>query len=145
MKKFKSILIIDDNEDDVYIAKRVVKRGGFAEEVYSVGDGESALALFSNFEESEDKYGDAFPPQIVFLDINMPRVGGFEVLEGYEKLINEQSKTMGSSFFIMFSSSSREEDKERALKYSFVKDYMVKPPTTEQLERVFSDIAPIEV
>lgn len=72
----KSLCIIDDDEIDIYQANRVCKKSKLVERFYSFSDGREALEHFLNFEASKIKLEGYFPPQIMLLDINMPRMNG---------------------------------------------------------------------
>ena len=126
--KLTSILIIDDDESDRYLLKRMLKRKKLVDVVYEVGDGKHALELFTDLGARERAYPDWQTPDIVFLDINMPLMGGFEFLEAFERL--RERPEYQSVTFVMLSSSGRPEDRERALDYDFVTDYVVKQPSS---------------
>ena len=72
------ILLVDDNEDDVDLTLRALKRGQLTNPVVVARDGQEALDyLFSEGEYA----GEAHPsPAVVLLDLNMPRIGGLDVL-----------------------------------------------------------------
>ena len=61
---------------------------------------------------------------MIFLDINMPNIGGFEFLVKFAELRNRLA--LKSCVIMMYSSSERPEDKEKASSFDFVKDYLVK-------------------
>ncbi len=119
-----SVLIIDDDEVDRYLLKRLLKEAKFSFDVFEADDGSSALDFLKNPSEKITGKSSPFPPTIIFLDINMPIMRGPEFLDNFAKV---RSEIYGDSCVIMmFSSSERKEDRERALSYDFVKDYLVK-------------------
>ena len=67
-----SILIIDDEETDRYLLKRLLKKIKITCKVFEATDGKEALDFFLNEEKNLIKYSDSYPPTIIFLDINMP-------------------------------------------------------------------------
>lgn len=70
------LLLVDDDEVDVLGFKRELKRAGIATPVTVAHNGEEALAIL----RGEDGAEKLIPPYIVFLDLNMPRMGGLEFL-----------------------------------------------------------------
>src|SRR5712691_10378701 len=70
------ILIVEDNEADVFLTSTALRDARVANHISAVSDGESALA----FLRREGQYADAPRPDDVFLDLGLPRVDGYEVL-----------------------------------------------------------------
>jgi two-component system response regulator len=68
----KLILLVEDNEDDVELTRRALEKNHICNRVVVARDGVEALEVL---------FGDAPRPQLVLLDLNMPRVGGLEVLQ----------------------------------------------------------------
>lgn len=120
-----SILIIDDSETDRYLIKRSLNKLNLEFHISEVENGVEALTFLDNYDKQKLELGDLFPPILIFLDINMPCMDGFEFLEHYAEL-KKQEEGYDTSVFVMFTSSDQEEDKERIVKYAFVKDYLVK-------------------
>lgn len=71
------LLLIDDDQADVYLAKRAFKKCKTPVEIQVARHGEDALSLLRR----EGSYGDARRPDLIFLDLNMPRMNGHEFLE----------------------------------------------------------------
>jgi CheY-like chemotaxis protein len=140
--KVNSVLIIDDSEMDQYLLKRLLKGLDITDEFFQQYNGKDALEFLASHEENSVTYGASFPPKIIFLDINMPLMDGFQFLEAYEK-IQSSSDALKTSVVMMFSSSEREDGKNKALSYSFVKDYIVKVPNKAKLLDVFRNYASI--
>ena len=69
------MLLVEDNEADVFIAKEVLKDSGFHFDLQVAGDGESALRFLRNLED-----GQKTCPALVLLDLNIPKLSGIEVL-----------------------------------------------------------------
>jgi CheY-like chemotaxis protein len=95
------VLLVEDNEDDLVIIQEVFADMKLASIVNTVRDGEEALAYL----QRKGKYRVARMPDIVLLDINMPKKNGFEVLEEMKKDPRLQSMPV-----IMLTTSHREED-----------------------------------
>ena len=74
------ILLVEDNEDDIVLTQRALKRANILNEVIVVRDGIEALEYL----RCEGKYADRSnmkPPVVVLLDLNMPRMGGLDCLK----------------------------------------------------------------
>lgn len=99
------ILLVEDNEDDVVIIQEVFADMRLATLINVVRDGEEALAYL----QRQGKYKVVRMPDIVLLDINMPKKNGFEVLEAIKKDPGLQSLPV-----IMLTTSHREEDVVRS-------------------------------
>jgi CheY-like chemotaxis protein len=95
------ILLVEDNEDDAVIIQEVFSDMRLATLINVVRDGEEALAYL----QRTGKYKVVRMPDIVLLDINMPKKNGFEVLEEMKKDPRLQSLPV-----IMLTTSHREED-----------------------------------
>jgi CheY-like chemotaxis protein len=125
-----STLIIDDSEADRYILKRLIKKTGISEHIYEKENGQDALDFLADYEVNFKANPEQFPPILIFLDINMPIMDGFEFLEEFEKL--QKMHDYSGSVLIMFTSSEREDDKAKALAYGFVKGYLYKMPSSAE-------------
>jgi len=99
------ILLVEDNEDDMVIIQEVFTDMKLATIVNTVRDGEEALTYLRR----KGKYKEARMPDLVLLDINMPKMNGFEVLEAMKKDPRLQSLPV-----IMLTTSHREEDVVRS-------------------------------
>ena len=125
------VLLIDDDDDDNYIHKRILERSRFVKDVLISEDGSIALNLL----REKLRKGEALP-EIIFLDINMPVMTGWEFLEQIDKH-HKDDIILQCAIVAMLTTSSNPDDKTRAMKYSFVKDYFNKPLTQEIFENVF--------
>jgi CheY-like chemotaxis protein len=86
--------------------------------------------MFQNYEDSRERYPGAFPPLVILLDINMPLMSGFEFLSAYARL--EGGADGDPSIIVMLTSSSFEDDRNKAMQDPRVKDYIVKPMTRKR-------------
>jgi CheY-like chemotaxis protein len=127
-----SVLVVDDNEIDRYILQRHLRQCG-VEHIVEQDDGSSALSFLQDFQHNSEVYGEKFPPTIIFLDINMPNINGFDFLEKFSNL--RKKNNFDTCIIMMYSSSEREEDRKRAVEFDFVKEYLIKGEITpEQLK-----------
>lgn len=131
MKRIHSVLIVDDNEMDRFLAREMMRRVPGFSHVMEVEDGEEAIALFSDVDAAVAKFGDAFPPRLIILDINMPRMNGFEFMHAFAPI----SATLRPPpvVVVMLTSSTSPEDRVRAEKGGLVAEFAEKPISTALL------------
>ena len=79
------------------------------------------------------------PPDLLFLDINMPMINGWEFLEQYEQLEEDQK---GEVICIMLTTSINPSDEERAKKYSSIRRYLPKPLSEADLMMILQEYFP---
>jgi len=138
-----NVLIIDDNEVDRYILKRQLKTIG-VESVIEKDDGSTALEFLKDYDKNAQLYPDDFPPVIIFLDINMPKINGFDFLEEFKEMRSRNE--LASIVVCMYSSSESKEDKERALGFGFIENYIVKGEvSSEFIENIIESLRESEV
>lgn len=121
----KSILIIDDDDVSNFIYKRVIETTRTADKITTFIRAREALEYL---EETADSAPEDFP-DIIFLDINMPVMNGWQFLEKYENSF--QSKLKKRPVLCMLSSSVYQEDISKAYTYTDVKEYISKPLTSQ--------------
>lgn len=124
----QSVLIVDDDEVDRYLLIRDIRSAGCEATVVQKADGTEAIEFLDDHEAGREAYGDGFPPGVIFVDINMRLMDGFQFLEAFAAR-REQSPAYRSSVIMMFSSSEWPGERERALAYDFVVDFVVKGET----------------
>ena len=131
-KKLKCVLLIDDNEADNFFHKTIITQMDIAENIEVAWDGVQALEFL--------KKENQIIPELIFLDINMPKVNGWEFLEAYKNLKQEQKTKI---IIIMLTTSLNPNDEEKARKISEVKGFKNKPISkqmmTEIMEMHFAD------
>ncbi|MCF2860124.1 response regulator [Pseudoalteromonas sp. SMS1] len=120
-----TIMMIDDDEVDRYLLKRALKSAGYVSYIFEAENGQAAIDFLSNYEDNAKQYPERFPPIIIFLDINMPLMDGFEFLEAFVKL-RACTHVFNKSMLALYTSSKCDEDKHKAQGYDFVKGYLVK-------------------
>jgi CheY-like chemotaxis protein len=125
----KSMCMIDDNDIDIYQVKRLINKTGLVESFYSFPDGQDALEHFRNYKETQNKFDGIFPPSIILLDINMPKMGGLEFLEEFDKLPTEARASLVVALL-----TSSEQDRKKGLRYSAVRTYLTKPLSKVDLQ-----------
>jgi len=133
-----SILVVDDNESDRMLAQFAIEDAGVTKKIFFSNDGEDAINFMKEYDLYKKKEGDLYPPNVVLLDINMPKMNGFEFLEEYERL--NADERYQSLIVLMLTSSHSDEDKERANKYSAVKGFITKPITEERIAEIVAGL-----
>ncbi|MCW4016525.1 MAG: response regulator [Candidatus Bathyarchaeota archaeon] len=126
----RPILLVDDNPDDVMIAKRAFSKCDIRNKVYVTDDGEKAI----QFLRKEGDYKDVPASGLVILDLNMPKVDGFEVLKTIKGDENLKSVPI-----IVLTSSSRTEDIDLAYKLG-ANSFIVKPAAFEDFVEAVMEI-----
>jgi CheY-like chemotaxis protein len=124
----KNVLVIDDNETDLLIARIVIEKSGFKGSIVTKNSGKSALEYLNTIASNNELW-----PNIIFLDINMPVINGFAFLFEYEKL-SEQLRTI--SRIAVLTSSDNRTDMERFLINDGVIDFVSKPISIEGFKTV---------
>ena len=119
-----SVMIIDDESVDRRLLKRFFKKENIQCEIFEVDNGKEGLDFLTSFAESQKKFPETFPPNIVFLDINMPVMDGFRFLEEYEKKRKQDPRL--KSVVYLTSTSTADKDMTRLKKFSFVEGYVNK-------------------
>ena len=122
-----NVLIIDDNHIDRYIIKEYLEMAKDDYIIHEVMDGEEGMDFLEKSETA---------PDIILVDINMPRIGGFEFLEYYTKQYSDQK-----SMIFMLSSSDMDYEIEQAKSFKAVKDFLVKPFNMDNIAKIYQYIA----
>ena len=133
--KLNCIMLIDDDADDNFFHQLVIDEMNITEHVEVALNGLEALDYLKSEKQPR--------PDLVFLDINMPKMNGWEFLEEHNKLPEEQKANV---IVIMLTTSSNPEDKKRAEHYADATAFNSKPLTKEMLtqilERYFPKVIP---
>ncbi|MEO6176351.1 MAG: response regulator [Flavobacterium circumlabens] len=126
--KFDTVMIIDDNVIDLYIASRMITQNNFGKKVLLYSEAEEAMKYL---QDNQDNISEL--PQVLFVDIYMPLMSGFEFLEAYEKLSAAVKKHCKA---YIISSTIDNEDIARSNSNKNVISFHVKPITKEFLDRI---------
>ncbi len=127
----RKVMCIDDDHITLTLCELVIKKAEFADEVLMAKNGKEALNYFSGFFAKKDIADKSEAPQIIFLDLNMPVMNGWDFLEEY--LMKYADRLPGVKVVII-SSTVNPEDFSRANRYDVVIDFISKPLTVEGVE-----------
>lgn len=132
MPKFKNILLIDDDEDYLYLVSHSLEKLKLFETVRTSKNGNEALEYIA--ESCAQASTSAFP-DVIFVDNQMPGMNGFAFLEK----LNSIPGILKKKFRIyMVSAFTNEADKERLNKYK-VQGFINKPLTLDKLRNLFTN------
>jgi len=139
MKKINCILLIDDNIDDNEYHEIIIQQADVCNQVRFAKNGIEGLEYIRN--AAKPGMGEQYPKaNLIFLDINMPKMNGFEFLEAYHKL-DEHLKA--EIVICMLTTSLNPDDEKMARELNEVNEFQRKPLTVEILkeivEKYFSD------
>jgi CheY-like chemotaxis protein len=128
-----TVLLAEDNEDDVFALKWAFKRAQITNPLQVVTDGQQAIDYLSGKGQFADR--ERFPlPFLVFLDLKMPYVDGFEVLSWIKKQPGLESLVV-----VVLTSSDEERDHQRAYALG-ARSYLVKPPEATEIKDILASL-----
>lgn len=122
------VMLVDDNDTDNFISKRIIEITKFANRVEVKNSGKAALDYLTQHQNSPEDL-----PNIIFLDINMPVVDGFVFLYEFEKF-KELVKTRCK--VIILSSSDNKRDIDKIVNNNYVIKFITKPLTEVALSEI---------
>jgi len=124
-----NLLVIDDDDINIFIIKKIVEKTGFNVNMVSKANG---LLAIDHLKVTMDQVDF---PNLILIDINMPVLNGWEFLDTYDTLNISKKVDM-----YMLSSSVYENDIEKAKTYAKVKGFISKPLSIERLIELFNDL-----
>ena len=134
MTRLTCILLIDDNPADNIFHKIRIKEANVCDTIQIATNGPMALAYLAKAGETDNP--DAPPrPDLIFLDINLPGMDGFDFLDEYHQLAENLKST---AIIVMLTTSLNPDDRQRALRYSEVSDFENKPLTVAKIKTIIA-------
>jgi CheY-like chemotaxis protein len=132
-KKLNCILLIDDDEPTNYLNKMLLEEANCAVQIQVAQSGQAALNYLTSSEDFACKNDSFVCPDLIFLDINMPAMNGWEFLARYNKLEKEH---LHKVIMIMLTTSLDPDDKVKANEMTVISGFEAKPLTTEKLKKI---------
>mgnify|MGYP003444148822 CR=1 FL=1 len=124
--KYSNVMLVDDNPMDNMVNGQLIASCGFAKKCNSFESAKETLE-FLNSADAEEL------PEVIFLDIIMPEMDGFQFLDEFDKLSESVRKRCK---IVLLSSSDSFKDLNRANKNKLVKKFLNKPLTIEMLAAI---------
>ena len=128
-QSYYAVMLIDDSEIDNWINQKLIEAANIAEHIYTHTGARSAIEFLRNLEKL-DKESKNVMPEVIFLDIDMPLMDGFQFLDEFKKLSEETKKKCN---VVMLTFSINLQDVYKSQRYSYVKKYMNKPLSQDNL------------
>ncbi|MEO9474888.1 MAG: response regulator [Cyclobacteriaceae bacterium] len=129
--KLNCVLLVDDDQDCNFLHKRTIEKVGCTDNVEVVLDGEQALKYLKNPENQR--------PDLIFLDVNMPKINGWDFLEEYAKI---DESLRGDVVIVMLTTSLNPDDFKRAKSNEFVNGFVNKYLEPDALKDVLKENFP---
>ena len=133
MGKIQCSCIIDDDPIFIYGTKRIMKEVQFCDEILVFNNGQEALDAFIELTDSGKEL-----PSIIFLDLDMPIMTGWEFLDRFTKIENHNK---GQVVVYIISSSVDPRDLEKVGNYEIIHNYILKPFSTQDLESIMEGVS----
>ncbi|MDX5421736.1 MAG: response regulator [Hymenobacteraceae bacterium] len=130
MRKLSGVLLIDDDDTTNFLNQRLLDRMQVTENIRTFVNGKQAFDYLYNVSNNnyEADSRDYFKPELIFLDINMPVMDGFEMLDLYERLDPEFRKRI---IMAVLTTSTHPQDTASSKKYAA--EYLTKPLTADKV------------
>ncbi len=128
---FNKILCVDDDPITLMLCKKVIEKAEFSKKIDTANNGEDALTYFDKLKIELENNPSIILPELVFLDLNMPVMGGWEFLDLFLK--EEYYFFFPNLKVIVLSSTIDPKDIEKSKLYPMVIDFLSKPITKEML------------
>jgi CheY-like chemotaxis protein len=130
--RYSNVMLIDDNELDNFINEKIIEASYFAKKIYTNTSAQSALEFLKNLVTMGEKFSAVYP-EVIFIDINMPMMDGFQFIEQFKK--NSEAQLEMPKLAIL-TSSVYHEDRQKAMNISPEIIFLNKPLTKEMLDSI---------
>lgn len=131
------ILCVDDDPITLMLCKKTIAKTSFCREIITANNGEEALQYLDSLKPNPLDEETKKRPEFIFLDLNMPVMGGWEFLDRFSEANYPHYNT---TKVVVLSSTIDPEDLEKAKKYNMVIDFLPKPITLNMLEQLTNKI-----
>ena len=129
MKKFESVWIVDDDNIHQFFATKSLNHLKITNHILPFLDGDLALNMIQKMIADKEEL-----PDVIFLDINMPKMDGWEFMDEFSKMAGGITKKI---LIFIVSSSIADADRDRAKSYPSVTDFLIKPILPDTLKVAF--------
>lgn len=133
MIKFNQVLLVDDDEVSNFITTEMLHNIDLANDILVAMNGREALDMLSQSTPKQESPNPKCCPDLIFLDLNMPIMDGFEFLQACESCKERIN-------VVILTSSYNQKDVEAAHKFPQVKYYLSKPLTPDKLKKAIQQI-----
>lgn len=130
--KYTNVMLIDDSELDNFINEKTLEANYFAKKIYVHTSAKSALEFLTNLVTMGSEYSEVYP-KVIFIDINMPMMDGFQFIEHYKK---SAEKDLAKPKLVILTSSVYNEDRQKANDISPDIIFLNKPLTKVMLDSI---------
>lgn len=127
--KYSTVMLIDDNEMDNFINQKIIEANSFASEIYTNTNGLSALEFLNNLAVKKGTLNEMLP-DVIFVDLNMPLINGFQFIEKFYEMPDEFTSR---SKIVILTSSLNDGDREIARRLNPEIVFLNKPLTEDAL------------
>lgn len=124
-----NILLIDDDRDTTFLVDLLLKKIPFIEDYHIKLGAHAGLEFLSGYDK---------PLSCIFVDVKMPEMDGFQFAQAYQ---NKYYDKFPETRVYFLTSSARQSDREKAFRFPFVKDFLLKPLTKKQVFEIYEDVA----
>jgi two-component system response regulator len=123
----RTILLAEDNPDDAFLTMRAMESAGISHQIHHCRDGSEVIDYLEKVVAERNNPADDALPDLVLLDLKMPRLGGLETLEWIRR-----QETLNSLVILALTSSSEERDVKAAYRLH-INAYLVKPSSLAEM------------
>lgn len=136
MKKINCILLVDDSKSTNFYNQKLIHISKIAHKVFAVFNGLEALEYLNREGKFASKEKEFPRPNVIFLDINMPKMDGFEFLERYIKLPLANKSDI---LIVFLTTSNWDKDRIKAYKKgAAIFDFIEKPLQKSTLSKIYN-------